>query len=265
MRKYLLIFALLLFTGLSAQSYSGKVFMRDNADIYFNSVYVTNLRTFQTVLSKTNGTFSIPALAGDKIRFTSMLAVRKDLTIGVKDIENESNYIQLTPSYHSIEEVVLGWKPSGDLRADVMTLKDESRRMAIADMLGLPQPKPRDRNYTEPLAGFSGGGLAVSVDGIYNLISGEQKKKERLLAYERMQRSVSSMRNYFGEDYFEKVKIPTRMIDNFLQFVYSSDNIALLIENGQIESTKVFIEKYLPIYQKRLRDSSSYSIEMENS
>jgi len=45
------------------------------------------------------------------------------------------------------------------------------------------------------------------------------------------------------------------LIDNFLQFVYSSDNVYQYVSNNNFEAVGVYIEKYLPVYQRRLRNS----------
>ena len=264
--RYLIHFIVLLSTPLYwAQSFSGQVFMRDNADVYFNTVYITNLRTFKTVLSNSSGNFSITAQKGDKIRFTSRLAQRQDLTIGERELKNENNFIELKPYYHSIEEVVLGWNPTGNLKTDVIQLTSKNKKIEIAQIVGLPTPIKREEDYLEPLVGLANGGLGVSVQGIYNLISGEHKKIQRLQRYERMQKNVTAIRNYYGDDYFVKVKIPVSMINNFIQFVYSSDQLGHVVELGELEAVRPSIEKYLPIYQKRLRDSSLSEIQEDPS
>ncbi|WP_323136704.1 hypothetical protein [Chryseobacterium fluminis] len=75
------------------------------------------------------------------------------------------------------------------------------------------------------------------------------------MAYEQMNSSVTQIRNYLGKDYFLRFKIPENLIDNFLQFVYTSENIQPYISSGNFEAVKIPIEKYLPIYQRRLRNS----------
>lgn len=75
------------------------------------------------------------------------------------------------------------------------------------------------------------------------------------MAYEKMNSSVTQIKNYLGKDYFVKFKIPENLIDNFLQFVYTSENIEPYISAGNFEAVKVPIEKYVPIYQRRLKNS----------
>lgn len=256
MRKILFLLLIVSLSKLQAQTFSGQVFMRENASLYLNQVYVTNLTEQKTVLSNYNGEFQINAKAGDVIRFTSIISERKDIQLTNALLGNSMNLVELKPGYYEIKEVIIGWKPSGNLKKDVLSLKHHEKEMKIAAIIGLPQPKSHPQPAAAPLAAFQGGGLSFSLSSLYDLLSGEHKKKQRLYEYERMQRNVTAMKDYFGEAYFTNIKIPKNMIDNFLQFVYASDNIALLIENQNLEATAVYIEKYLPIYQKRLRHSN---------
>jgi hypothetical protein len=70
-----------------------------------------------------------------------------------------------------------------------------------------------------------------------------------------MNNSVTAIKKYYGTEYFTNLKIPVNLIDNFLQFVYSSDNIYQYVSNNNFEAVGVYIEKYLPVYQRRLRNS----------
>ena len=79
-----------------------------------------------------------------------------------------------------------------------------------------------------------------------------------------MENSVKNIKNYLGEDYFVRLKVPKDLIDNFLQFVYTSDNLNVYTSASNYEAVKISIEKYLPIYQKRLRNSNLQNIIVNN-
>lgn len=240
---------------INAQSFSGEVFLRDNSVLYLNQVYVTNLTTQKTVLSNYNGDFIISANAGDVIRFTSIVTERKDIRLTPQMIA-QKNLIELRIAYYDIQEVVINrFKPTGNLRYDVNALRKEDKALAIKKVIGLPEPKGDGTPPQLPVAGLRDGGLTFSLESIYDILSGERKKKQRYLAYERMNNSVTQIKNYLGKDYFVKFKIPENLIDNFLQFVYTSENIEPYIMAGNFEAIKIPIEKYLPIYQRRLRNS----------
>lgn len=257
------LFTLLFFTLLvkiNAQVFNGQVFMRENSSLYLNQVFVTNITIQKTIISNYNGEFKINANIGDVIRFTSIISERTDVKVTDAMLKNPLNFIELKPGYHDIKEVVIGWKPSGNLRKDVMSLKDGKRKMELASIIGLPQGKEGGVSPEQPLVAFQGGGLSFNVQAIYDVLSGERKKKQRLYEYEQMMTVTSVIRKYFGDDFFIKQKIPQNMIDNFLQFVYSSDNILLLVQGNNLEATKIYMDRYLPIYLKRLKASNMMEV-----
>lgn len=260
MRRLLFFLVLFCVVSLQAQTFSGDILMRDNSNMYLNQVYVTNLKTQKTVLSDYNGRFSIAASPGDMIRFTSIVTERKDVKLTPQNFQNR-NLIELKIAYYEIQEVILSkFKPTGNLTYDVKSLNKENKVEKIKKIVGLPEPKGDGKSPKLPIADFRDGGLTFSLESIFDVLSGERKKKERLEAYENMMTSTAQVKEYLGKEYFEKIKIPENLVDNFLQFVYSSDNLGPYIQRGNFEIVKVSIEKYLPIYQRRLKNSNLLEI-----
>jgi len=256
-KKACLLWLMITAVHVMAQSVSGEILMRDNSSLYLNQIYVTNVNDQRSVLSDVNGNFTIAAKPGDIIRFTSIVTERKDIKVTDNMLQGKPLLIELKIAYYEIEEIVLNrFKPSGNLKKDVLALKTGEKEMKLKEMIGLPEPKGDGTPPQLPLLGMAGGGISLSVDSFYDLISGEKQKKERLQAYERMSRSISNIKEYFGPQYFADLKIPPHLTDNFLQFVYSSDNLYPYVLAGNYEGTKIYIEKYLPIYQRRLKNSN---------
>ena len=256
MKRFFLLVALFVLTQIHSQFFSGEIIIRDNSVYYLNQVYVTNITSHKTVYTDYFGTFKIPAKPGDVIRFTSIVTDRKDVTVTAEDLQNTSNFVELKIAYYDIQEVVISkFKPTGNLRKDVSSLKNGEKNLALQKMIGLPAPKGDGTPPQLPVAGFAGGGLTFSLESIYDILSGDRKKKERAQQYEKMYGAVTGIRSYFGTEYFTNLKIPVNYIDNFLQFVYTSDNILPYIQNNNYEAVSLYIEKYLPIYQRRLRNS----------
>lgn len=255
MKKLITLLLLVFLAKINAQIYSGEVFLRDNSILYLNQVYVTNLNTQRTVLTDYNGDFNIQANPGDIIRFTSIVTERKDIQL-TPQMFGPKSLIELKIAYHDIQEVVISrFKPTGNLRYDVNAIAKKDKALELKKVIGLPEPKGDGNPPQLPVAGLRDGGLTFSLESIYDILSGERKKKQRYVAYENMNNSVTQIKNYLGKDYFVKFKIPENLIDNFLQFVYSSENIQPYIQAGNFEAVKIPIEKYLPIYQRRLRNS----------
>ena len=255
MKRSLIFCCFILLNSISGQKFSGIIMLEENSRYYLNQVFVTNLSTYQTVLSGLDGSFVIPAKEGDVVRFTSIVSERQDIKLGAQQINNEKNFIPLKPAYHDIQEVIIGYKPTGYLKQDVTALKSAEKSLAIAEMIGLPAPKGGEISPVEPLVGMGGGSLNLSIESIYDYLSGNRKKKIRAYEYEKMNKKVSNLRAFFGDKYFTDMKIPVELIDNFLEFVYYSDNLGVYVQEDNYEAAKPFIEKYLPIYLKRLQNS----------
>lgn len=256
-RKILLLFLPFWFSAVPSQILTGEVFLKDNSAIFLNQIYITNLRTQKTVLSAYDGTFKISATSGDAIRFSSVSTERKDITVTVQMLANKSNFYELKPQYIEIPGVELSsFKATGNLRKDVAMLKTGEKALALNRMLGIPAPKGNGLPPEQSVAAFTGGGLTFGLNAIYDIISGEKIKKERYQKYEKMTADISNIRKYFGEDYFSALKIPKNFVDNFLQFVYTSGDLSFQPGAANFEIAKPSIEKYLPIYLKRLKSSS---------
>ena len=257
MRKLFLLLTFFILIKVEAQFFSGEILIRDKSIYYLNQVYVTNITAQKTVYTDYFGTFKIPAKPGDVIRFTSIVTDRKDVAVTADQLETGRNIVELKIAYYDIQEVVISkFKPTGNLRKDVTSLKTGEKALALQKVIGLPVPKGDGTSPQLPVAGFSGGGLTSNLESIFDILSGERKKQERAQQYEKMNLAVSNIKNYYGEAYFANLKIPVNLIDNFLQFVYSSDNISTYVQANNYEAVGIYIDKYLPIYQRRLKNSN---------
>lgn len=260
-KQFSLILFLLIVVNVNAQLFSGAVFLRDYSNMYLNQIFVTNLNAQKTVLTNFNGEFILEAKVGETIRFTSIVTERKDIVVTTEMLAGHKNLFELRISYYDIEEVVIArFKPSGNLRADVAKIKVGEKNMKLREMIGLPEPKGDGRSPYAPVAAFADGGLSFSVTSIYDIFSGDKKRKQRLYEYEKMTSGTIILKNYFGEEYFTRLKIPQNLIQNFLQFIYTSENLNPYIDSGNLEAIKIYIEKYLPIYLKRLENSNLQSV-----
>ena len=257
MKSFFLFFALVFIHTLNGQYFSGEIVIRDKSAYYLNQVYVTNISSHNTVYTDYYGSFKIPAKPGDIIRFTSIVTDRKDVKVTAEDLITANNFVELKIAYYDIQEVVISkFKPTGNLRKDVSSLKNGDKTLALQKMIGLPAPKGDGTSPQLPVASLANGGLSFSIESIYDILSGERKKKERANEYEKMNKAVQGIKNYYGQEYFTNLKIPSNFIENFLQFIYTSENLYPYIQNNNYEAVGIYIEKYLPIYQRRLRNSN---------
>ncbi|SDE28638.1 hypothetical protein [Riemerella columbipharyngis] len=247
-RNFIFCFFLLTSVFLSAQIYKGKIWVKDRTDISFTPVYVTNLNTQKTVLCDYKGGFEISAKEDDVVRFTSVLTERKDIRIKPKMLNNE-NIVHLDMAYSNIPEIVLKRKPTGNFKIDESRLSNKYTKLNINKIIGLPAPKA-DTNYSSPpfITGFT-----LNINTIYDWISGDRRRKKRLYEYEQMIKANTSIRKYYGDAYFLRMGIPSNKIDEFLQFVYTSEHLLQFVENNNYETIAVYFDKYLPVFRKRMR------------
>lgn len=260
MRKFFLLLTFFILIKVQAQFFSGEILIRDKSVYYLNQVYVTNITAQKTVYTDYFGTFKIPAKPGDIIRFTSIMTDRTDVKVTAEQLQTNKNFVELKIAYYDIQEVVINkFKPTGNLKKDVSSLKNGEKTLALQKMIGLPAPVGDGTSPQLPVAGFSGGGLTFSLESIYDILSGERKKQERAQQYEKMNVAVTNIRNYYGDAYFTNLKIPVNLIGNFLQFVYSSEDLSPFVKANNYEAIAIYIDKYLPIYQRRLKNSQLMS------
>lgn len=257
MKKFLLLLAFIIFSNVEAQFFSGEIVIKDKSIYYLNQIYVTNVTSHKTVYTDYFGTFKIPAKVGDVIRFTSIITDRTDIKVTEEQMQTSKNFVELKVAYYDIQEVIVSrFKPTGNLRKDVTSLKNGEKAYVLQKMIGLPMPKGDGTPPLLPPVGFGGGGLNFNLGSIYDIFSGERKKQERARQYEIMTSEIANIKNYYGTPYFTNLKIPMNLIDNFLQFVYTSDDITTFVQANNYEAVGIYIDKYLPIYQRRLRNSS---------
>lgn len=240
---------------MKAQDFYGQIYIKERNALHQNQIFITNLSTHYTAVSDANGGFKIPAKVGDILRFTSLISERKDLKVSERHLKTDKNYVEIELAYREIPEVVIKFRPTGILKKDVRAIKDTERKMEIATIVGLPEPK--GDGYAPPPSFSIANGIGATgvVEHIYDVVSGDIHRKKRLKDYEIMHNGIILMKKYFGTEYFKKVGIPEHLIDDFLMFIYKSDNIKKYINVENLEAIRPYIEKYLPIYTQRLKDS----------
>lgn len=141
MKKLFILMLLVFISKINGQNFSGDVFLRDNSVLYLNQVYVTNLTTLKTVLTTYNGDFTIKAEPGDVVRFTSIITERKDVKLTQQMFESK-NLVELKVAYYDIQEVIISrFRPTGNLRYDVNSIRKEDKALALKKLLVYPSLK----------------------------------------------------------------------------------------------------------------------------
>lgn len=125
--KFLMLIALLLMIfAFSQQNISGKIVDEDNNSL--NVVLVFNITKNIKTYSNISGDFSIEARENDELRFIKEGFYRIDKIIK-KEAFNSQIEIELIRAETLIQEVKIGYKPSGNLAKDSKNL-DDSKKLA---------------------------------------------------------------------------------------------------------------------------------------
>ncbi|MEC5394990.1 hypothetical protein [Bergeyella sp. RCAD1439] len=120
---YFLIFALG-WCWLGAQDFSGEV---RTDGVGLPSVLVVNINTSQKVYSNLQGAFVLQASQGDEIRLMKQGYERVELRVG----KERSVLVNMQSVPKAIEEVSIGFRPSGDLKKDAEALNRPNREIAL--------------------------------------------------------------------------------------------------------------------------------------
>lgn len=252
----LYVLAIFLFIlEVKGQDFSGRISVKEREMMYREQIFITNLNAHYTVIADVNGSFRISSKEGDKLRITSSFTERKDVTVTAKHLKTDKNFVEINLAYHDIPEVIIKFRPTGILKKDVLSLKDKERKMDIAKVLGLPEPKGDGYSPEPAISVGLGVGATGLVEHVHDLISGDIYRKRRLKEFEITERNITEIKKYFGTEYFTKLRIPNEMIDDFLKFVYKSDEIKKYVVVRNFDAIQPYFEKYLPVYIKRLQDS----------
>ncbi len=220
MFRFSIVFFLLFSGFFFSQKVSGVV--TDEEGNPLPATLVFNLQTEQKAYTDLQGAFSIDANPNQELRFIRVGFERFSKIISSQDF-NYSFRISLYRMAEEIEEVQVPVRLTGDLTTDSRNLTRYDKVAHLRAEVGVPAPpeKPREKaadakeDILKPLLRIP---PMVNVQAVYDVISGRAKKKKRLYRYEDLQDNIVWIREKVGDEYFLKMDIEPRKIQEFLQF-----------------------------------------------
>lgn len=253
MKRILLLTLFFFCVGIFAQNIPGKVVT--DGEVPLSSVLIINMRTGQKTYTDGEGNFSIEALPKDELRFVKAGYERSEVTISSAE---SRVYAHLRQAYHNIEEVKLNAvKLSGDLSRDSKLLAKEDITAQLKKNIGLPASpeKPREKpaelvdDVLKPLA-FG----VLNIQGVYDIISGDARRKKHLYELEDQQSDVYWIRKRVSDDYFTNAGVPQRRIPEFIEFSFTENpKIRQLVKVKNLSGVLLEMEKAFPVYILRLK------------
>lgn len=258
MNKIFLLLAIFIFSFGNAQQYIiGKVTTERETEV--PGVIVFNPRTDEQTITNTDGHFMISAVSGDELRFIRKNFDRTSVKLKDEDFTKPLN-VSIYLMTEEIEEVQLGFKPSGILKKDVAALNQPRKVVELNRNIASSMRIPPTTSYPSvkmPSTLQQGPNFSVgqgNVIGLIGAIAGAVSKKvspkttanfaETQAFYKRIKLTVDL--NYFYKHGLDEYQ--------FDQLMAYADQRFDLSKNYRNNFNRTQIESYLRMALKDFLD-----------
>lgn len=197
--------------------------------IDLDGVYVINLKTEKSTITENEGRFSIAAIPGDTLLFSSIQLKGIRILLEQKDFQEELFLVKMESSIMQLREVIVK-------RYDNINAVD----------LGI---SPRGMIYRTPAERRLYTAKSTPVIALINSISGRTAMLKKEMVVEGKLSCLEIVENMFNEDYFrETLKIPAEYIKGFQYYIVDNERFITVLKSKnkiQIEFAMVALaEKY---------------------
>jgi hypothetical protein len=203
---------------------------RINANIIdLEGIYVINLRTEKSTMTDKDGLFSIAAIPGDTLLFSSIQLKEVRIVLEQKDFKDEWFLLKMETMITQLREVVI--KRYDDINAVDLGISPS----------GMKHRTPEERKlYTA---------TSTAGDALLNFMSGRTAMLKKEIIVESKLSSINQIDNMFNEEYFRKtLKIPLAYIKGFEFYIVENERFTTILKSKnktQIEFAMVSLaEKY---------------------
>jgi len=180
------------------------------------NINVINMTSKIGTLSNQDGSFTISAIKGDSIMFSSLEYQNRTIVITDSHINNNAITVYLEPGFNELDEVEILQK----IKLDFNNISVD-RRTVLDNDLVTEYKAPNTDQYLNQ--GYMTNGM--SLVGIYNLITKKSRAKKRTANDEKNQieqfkiELPNTLKNLYGRDFFtDWLYIPPNEIDLFLDY-----------------------------------------------
>ena len=234
--KTLLQVILLSFSALGfSQTISGTVLSEEG--VALPNVLVVNMASDQKVYTDGAGAFSVVANPGDELRFA------KEQYKGEKTIAQDSPLVvRLEKMPQEIEEVKI-----------INKRLVESQEEKLRNDIGLPKSPEKPREKPADLADdFLRIPPKVSLQNIYDVVSGKSKRLKRLYKYEDLQEGLAWIKNNIDWEYFRDAGIEPKNMNDFLMFALQDEKVLMYTKAKNIGGLTVSLDNNIGAYLQRI-------------
>lgn len=238
-----------------------QIIIDDEQEEHPGSVYITNSRTNQTVITNTDGISSLEAKAGDEILFISEFYEFRRLFITESLLEKPQINVHLNTYAILLDEAKISdFKLTGNLAADAKNAKFVDSAALVYANLGIkekdvPKPSPAGRRVGK----FKIIDVAtLNITKIIGELNGYNDRQRKTHAYEDRLKILIKIRDLWQEDFYvNDLKIPKEKIDEFVFFTYESTDIYNKIKQNDLLTAEKLMNEQSKIYVERLNRSAA--------
>lgn len=256
-KKFLLPFLFFIgfSNGLTAQIkwVQGNVII-DNSDEIAEGVVVTNKRTKHSTKTNFAGIFFIQAQANDTLLIRSDWYENRNIILKPALFNKSEIVIHLGIKTIHLKEAIISKKLTGVLEKDVTGGKKEDDLTRLYKILNVNPDINPIKDTTGLKTGLFNGDIrltGIDVGRLYDVFSGDLRKRKAAMEYETQNYNVAKIRSYFGDQYFQiELNIPKYKINEFIVTALSNTN-----NIHQLKQPNYFIiQDILKDYSKKYLD-----------
>ena len=203
-------------------------------EVLIPKTLIVNMRTNEKTYSDSQGSFTISAQIGDEIRFAKERYKLAKILITNSDLQT----VRLEKIPQEIEEVRL-------INKNIAQSQEEGLRTSIGLPKGPEKPREKPVDLKDDFLRIP---PIVSIQNIYNAISGKSRRLKRLYKYEDLQEGLSWIRNNIDYQYFADAGIPAEKMNDFLMFALRDERVLMYMKAKNIGGITVEMDRQIDPY-----------------
>lgn len=203
-------------------------------EVLIPKTLIVNMRTNEKTYSDSQGSFTISAQIGDEIRFAKERYKLAKILITNSDLQT----VRLEKIPQEIEEVRL-------INKNIVQSQEEGLRTSIGLPKGPEKPREKPVDLKDDFLRIP---PIVSIQNIYNAISGKSRRLKRLYKYEDLQEGLSWIRNNIDYQYFADAGIPAEKMNDFLMFALRDERVLMYMKAKNIGGITVEMDRQIDPY-----------------
>jgi len=219
MCKVVGIFFILVVTNVLAQEtvrtkLNGKI-IADMRNL--EGIYVVNLKTEKSEITGEGGYFSIEAIPGDTLVFSSVQL--KGIRIGLeqKHFQKELFFVKMEPMINQLPEVLV--RRYDNINAVSLGIVPK----------GMKHYTPAERKYATATSSKLN---PMGLDPLLNLISGRTAMLKKEIEVEKKEFYIQQLENMFDKDHFvDNLKIPAEYIKGFEYYIVENERFTTVLKS----------------------------------